>query len=148
MQQNTALIQQHLNAFTLAEQDVRNKLQGKLSWDSAYREIMLLGKQLALFEPELKQDLALISGCESQVWLHWQWQEDRLHFIASSDSKIVRGLLVIVLAFFNGKTKKQIQDSDQNAYFVDLGLQQHLSPSRTNGIAAIVNKIKAIAEAE
>lgn len=148
MQSNLALIEQHITSFTSTEQDVRNTLQGKQSWDMAYREIMLLGKQLALFEAELKQDAALVDGCESQVWLHWQLQDDRLYFIASSDSKIVRGLLVIVLALFNGKSKKQIRDVDQSGYFVDLGLQQHLSPSRSNGIAAIVNEIKAIAEAD
>ena len=105
---------------------------------------MLLGKQLPLFQAELKLDEALVSGCESQVWLYANWRDQQLWLALSSDSKIVRGLLAIVLAKFNGKTKDEISGVDVDEYFENLGLSQHLSPSRSNGLHAIVEKIKSL----
>lgn len=138
------LIEEFSSNFSISEHDVVAKLSATKGWDSKYREIMLLGKQLGLFGLELKVDTALVSGCESSVWLHHLWQEDKLILAISSDSKIVRGLLAIVLAKFNGKTKEEIASTDIDTYFDALGLEQHLSPSRSNGINAIVTKIKSL----
>ena len=113
------------------------------SWDSRHREIMLLGKQLNRLDKNARSEQTLISGCESLAWLITEKDEhDIFHFQADSDAKIIRGLLVIVLAAFNDKTVEQIQAFDIESYFKTLGLMQHLSPSRGNGILAIVNKIK------
>ena len=117
------------------------------SWDSRHRKIMLLGKQLDRLDKSARDDLTLISGCESLAWLVAQKSSQNVfYFQADSDAKIIRGLLVIVLAAFNYKTAVQIQAFDIETYFKSLGLMQHLSPSRGNGILAIVDKIKEIAQ--
>ncbi|MEW6982068.1 SufS family cysteine desulfurase [Colwelliaceae bacterium 6471] len=116
-------------------------------WDSRHREIMLLGKQLMRMPKEQRNEQTLISGCESQAWLSYTVNEQgEFSFTADSDAKVIRGLLVIVLAAYNGKTSQQIRDFDINDYFDSLGLLQHLSPSRGNGLNAIVDKILRLAQ--
>ncbi|PKI16064.1 SufS family cysteine desulfurase [Colwellia sp. 12G3] len=116
-------------------------------WDSRHREIMLLGKTLPRLDKALRDDNSLISGCESLAWLKSDYSEQGLYtFVADSDAKIIRGLLVIVLAAFNNKTAQQINQFNINDYFSRLGLMQHLSPSRGNGLLAIVDKIKLLAQ--
>lgn len=140
---NTLISEFSVNT-TLSEEGILTKLSNSKGWDGKYREIMLLGKNLGTFGPDLKTDVSLVSGCESSVWLHYFWHQDKLNLAVSSDSKIVRGLLTIIFVKFNGKTKQEIQAVDIDAYFNQLGLAQHLSPSRSNGINAIVDKIKAL----
>jgi len=116
-------------------------------WDSRHREIMLLGKKLSRLDKALRDDESLIAGCESLAWLISKQDEQGIyHFTADSDAKIIRGLLVIVLAAFNNKSAEHIQQFDIEAYFTQLGLMQHLSPSRGNGLLAIVDKIKLLAK--
>jgi SufS family cysteine desulfurase len=116
-------------------------------WDSRHRQIMLLGKQLQRLDKEYRDAQSLINGCESLAWLVAQKSEQGVyHFETDSDAKIIRGLMVIVLAAFNNKTAEQIQSFDIEGYFSKLGLMQHLSPSRGNGVLAIVKKIKALAQ--
>lgn len=138
------LISEFSTNFNLAEADIISKLSSAKGWDSKYREIMLLGKNLGQFGLELKTESSLVSGCESAVWLHYTWQQDKLLLAISSDSKIVRGLLAIIFVKFNGKTKQEIEAVNTKSYFASLGLEQHLSPSRSNGINAIVEKIKSL----
>lgn len=112
------------------------------SWDARHREIMLLGKQLNRLDKNLRSENTLISGCESLAWIDvTKHAENIFHFQADSDAKIIRGLLVIVLAALNNKTAAQIKAFDITSYFEALGLLQHLSPSRGNGVLAIVDKI-------
>ncbi len=107
---------------------------------------MLLGKQLERLEKSYRNEQSLISGCESLAWLvATKDSQGIFYFKADSDAKIIRGLLVIILAAFNNKTALQIQSFDIKSYFERLGLLQHLSPSRGNGILAIVDKIKDLA---
>lgn len=113
------------------------------SWDSKHREIMMLGKSLVRMPKNLRTDNARISGCESAAWLTVNKRSDNTYYFeADSDAKVIRGLLVIVLAAYNYKTAKQIQHFDIEGYFSHIGLLQHLSPSRGNGLLAIVNTIK------
>ncbi|WP_019027819.1 SufS family cysteine desulfurase [Colwellia piezophila] len=115
-------------------------------WDSRHREIMLLGKKLTRMDKALRNETTIITGCESLAWLKVELTSQGLYlFTADSDAKIIRGLLVIVLAAYNNKTAKQIADFDINSYFKQLGLMQHLSPSRGNGLLAIVDKIRLFA---
>ncbi len=130
-----------------ASVNIINKFLTIKSWDSRHREIMLLGKQLERLDKSFRNDQNLVSGCESLAWLVvTDNAQGRFYFQADSDAKIIRGLLVIVLAAYNGKSSKQIQSFNINAYFETLGLMQHLSPSRGNGVLAIVNKIKELAQ--
>ena len=108
---------------------------------------MLLSKELDRLDKSHRSEQSLISGCESLVWIEVSKSlQGVFHFQADSDAKIIRGLLVIVLAALNDKTAVQIQAYDINAYFETLGLLRHLSPSRGNGVLAIVEKIKEIAK--
>jgi cysteine desulfurase/selenocysteine lyase len=113
------------------------------SWDSKHREIMMLGKKQLRLPDEDKTKLSLISGCESQAWLLCYQEADELfRFKGDSDAKVIRGLFAIILAAVDNKTAAQISAFDMDSYFAELGLLQHLSPSRGNGIRAIVQKIQ------
>lgn len=117
------------------------------SWDSRHRQIMLLGKRLKRLDKSARNEETLINGCESLAWLVTQRNDHGIyHFQADSDAKIIRGLLFIILAAFNNKTAPQIQAFDIESYFKALGLMQHLSPSRGNGVLAIVDKVKSITQ--
>ena len=116
-------------------------------WEDRYRNVIQLGKKLPAMPEALKQDKLKVSGCESQVWLTHQQQADgSFHFAADSDARIVRGLITLVLAAYEGKSAEQIQSFDIDGYFEQLNLIAHLSPSRGNGLKAIVEQIKALAE--
>lgn len=130
-----------------ATSEIIDKFTNVKSWDARHREIMLLGKKLERLDKNLRNDQSLINGCESLAWLVSKVDsKGRYNFQGDSDAKIIRGLLMIVFAAFNGKTAKQIASFDVNQYFNTLGLMQHLSPSRGNGILAIVDKIKELAQ--
>ena len=116
-------------------------------WHNRHREIMLLSKKLLRLNKNDRREQSLIHGCESLAWLvASKDKQGAFYFQADSDAKIIRGLLVIVLAAFNGKTADLIQQFDIEEYFETLGLMQQLSPSRGNGVLAIVEKIKQLAQ--
>lgn len=115
------------------------------SWEDRYRYIIDLGKDLPAMDDALKTDERIVRGCQSQVWLVDDADGERVRFMADSDAHIVRGLLAIVLAAYNGKTRQQILDFDTEAYFSQLDLVKHLSPTRGNGLRAMVARIKDIA---
>jgi cysteine desulfurase/selenocysteine lyase len=124
---------------------IKEKFSAIHSWDSRHREIMLLGKTLNRLDKNERNDRSLISGCESKAWLLFSKDSVGVYtFQCDSDAKIIRGLLVIVLAAYNNKTAQQVNQFDITDYFSQLGLIQHLSPSRSNGLLAIVDKIKHI----
>ena len=116
-------------------------------WNDRYREIMQLGKQLPSMTSAMRSDDNLIKGCESSAWLCWQQDtQQRLWFSADADARVIRGLIALILAALNGKQPQQILAFDIEDYFEQLQLMRHLSPSRGNGLKAIVERIKAIAE--
>jgi SufS family cysteine desulfurase len=124
-----------------------NQFSQLKSWDSRHREIMLLGKSLARMDKSKRDEFSLIQGCESLAWLIASKNvQGEFSFSCDSDAKVIRGLMVIVLAALQGKTAEQILAFDNKSYFNKLGLLQHLSPSRSNGVKAIIEKIKSTAE--
>ncbi|NQZ08221.1 MAG: SufE family protein [Algicola sp.] len=134
-------------AITYNESEIKTLFANAKGWEGKYRQIMLLGKQLPALADEYKQDTHLVKGCESQVWLHFQIQDEKnrgYQFAADSDARIVKGLVIVILAAFNHKTAQQISDFDIEGYFAELDLLKHLSPSRSNGIHAIVQAIREI----
>ncbi len=125
---------------------VIDKFAKAKSWDAKHREIMLLGNNLCRLDKSQRNEDCLISGCESSAWLMvTSVKQSKYHFAGDSDAKIVRGLLFIVIAIFNNKTAKEIAAVDIHSYFNNLGLLNHLSPSRSNGLLAIVDRIKRLA---
>ncbi|ALU42210.1 SufE family protein [Pseudoalteromonas rubra] len=113
------------------------------AWQGKYREIMQLGKALPTMPDALKTEAALVKGCESKVWLHLDLdeQQQRLVLIADSDTRIVKGLLAIILACYNNQLPAEAKKIDGYELFSTLGLIKHLSPSRGNGVRAIVERI-------
>lgn len=117
------------------------------SWEDRYKYIIDLGKELPPMDDAKKDDAHLVRGCQSQVWIDHNLEDDRLWFEVDSDAFIVKGLLGVVLAAYNGKTPQQVLNFDIEGYFDQLGLLKHLSPTRGNGLRAMVKRIQTIAQA-
>ena len=115
------------------------------SWEDRYKYIIDLGKELPDMADELKTEDRLIRGCQSQVWLEHERSGDRFEFQADSDAFIVKGLLGVVLSAYNNRSAEEIQAFDIDQYFEELELLRHLSPTRGNGLRAMVQRIRDIA---
>ena len=118
------------------------------SWEDRYKYIIDLGRELPPLEEQHRTDENIVRGCQSQVWLTSREEGGRLYFDADSDAFIVKGLLAVVLAAYNGKTAGEILKFDINAYFDSLDLLKHLSPTRGSGLQAMVKRIQSIAAAQ
>jgi cysteine desulfuration protein SufE len=117
-------------------------------WDERYDLIIDFGRELPPLDPSERTADNLVEECMSTVWLSTRLidQENRIVEVkADSDSIIVKGLIVILLAHYSGKSAKEILDSDAIALFARLGLNQHLSPQRRNGLFAMVKRLKQLA---
>ncbi|MEZ8741870.1 cysteine desulfurase sulfur acceptor subunit CsdE [Photobacterium swingsii] len=125
--------------------DIVAQMQTAKGWEDRYRTVIQLGKKLPVLPDEFKLADLTVSGCESLVWLTHDNQNGVFHFAADSDARIVRGLITLVLAAYEGKTADAILAFDIDEYFDHLGLIEHLSPSRGNGLKAIVEQIKVTA---
>lgn len=127
---------------------IRRQFAAASGWENQYRLIIQLGKLLPALPAEWQTEENRLKGCESQAWLIGEKSEDGCwHFACDSDARIVRGLIVIVLAALNHQTAGAIQAFDMDGYFAELGLEKHLSPSRGNGLRAIVLAMRAQASA-
>ncbi|WP_372748360.1 SufE family protein [Litorivivens sp.] len=115
------------------------------SWEDRYKYIIDLGKELPDMPDDLKTDDRLIRGCQSQVWLETEKHADSFEFQADSDAFIVKGLLGVILAAYNNKAANEILAFDIEQYFEQLDLLRHLSPTRGNGLRAMVQRIRDIA---
>ena len=116
-------------------------------WEDRYRYIVELGRDLAPLPDADKTPANYVHGCQSQVWIVAEEHAGRLRFRLDSDALIVRGLIAILLAAFDDKTPVDILGFDIDALFDDLDLKRHLSPTRGNGLAALVRRIQEIARA-
>ena len=131
----------------ITTEDILDTLGFFDDWEERYKYIIDLGKQLPAMPDEKKIDDHLIRGCQSQVWIDHQIVDGKLVLEADSDAHIVKGLLGVVLAAYNGKTPTEANAFDIDGYFAEIDLIKHLSPTRGNGIRAMVQKIQAIAAA-
>lgn len=113
-------------------------------WMDKYQMIIDLGNQLPPLDEKLKTDDNLIDGCQSRVWVYASIEDGLLHFQADSDAIITKGLIALLIRTLSGHTPLEILDSD--LHFIDaIGLTQHLSPTRSNGLLAMVKQIKTYA---
>lgn len=115
------------------------------NWEDRYKYIIDLGKELPPMDAAKKDEIHLVRGCQSQVWIDSKKMDGALWFEADSDAFIVKGLLGVVLAAYNGKSPQDIQNFDIENYFEQLGLLKHLSPTRGNGLRSMVKRIQAMA---
>lgn len=116
-------------------------------WEDRYKYIIDLGKSLPAMDEALKTELRLVKGCQSSVWIEPGQDGERMTFVVDSDAIIVRGLLALVMAAYDNKTATDIDSFDIDAYFAELDLERHLSPTRGNGLKSIVARIQAMAKA-
>ncbi|MEH6452821.1 MAG: SufE family protein [Psychromonas sp.] len=121
-----------------------NQFEDNKSWDKQYRLIIQLGKKLIKMSDKDKIDHNKVEGCESAAWLLIEKKEDCYFFQMDSETRVVKGLMMILMIIYQGKTVQQIRDINIDQIFEKLGLLNHLSPSRTNGLLAIVQKIQRI----
>lgn len=113
-------------------------------WQQKYRLLMQLGKALPPLPDALKRDELLVAGCESAAWLCHQQQDGRHSWGFDSDARIIKGVVAALLSQLNGLTHGELQDVDVEALYQQLGLAQGLSPSRNNGVAAVIRQIKQV----
>jgi len=115
-------------------------------WEDKYRYLIDLGEHLPQLPPELHSEEWKVSGCQSQVWLVPAIVEENgqklINFRGDSDAAIVKGIIAIVLSIFTHKTPQQIKEIEVENIFAKLGLSEHLSPSRRNGLGAMTEKIR------
>ena len=118
-------------------------------WEDRYMHVIDMGKQLPGLPDALKVDANKVKGCVSQVWLMTDYNEAEnvLTFAGDSDAHIVKGLVAIVMEIYSGRTPQTIQELEAEPILAELGLSEHLSPQRSNGLRAMVQRIKAEAEA-
>ncbi|MBZ0223317.1 MAG: SufE family protein [Dokdonella sp.] len=115
-------------------------------WTERYQYLIDLGRKLPPYPDALKTDERQVSGCQSLVWLDVQGDARRLHFRAISDSSIVSGLIALLLRVYSGRSAAEILATEPR--FIDaIGLARHLSPTRSNGLAAMLARIKQAASA-
>ncbi len=124
--------------------DIREAFSFFDSWEDKYRFVIDLGRELKIMPEADKTEANLVRGCQSQVWITSSVDSasGNLHFALDSDAHIVRGLIAIVLAAYEGRTPEQIVAFDIDGLFEELALLQHLSPTRGNGLRAMVAKIR------
>lgn len=128
-------------------EDILDTFEFLDDWEDRYRMIIDLGKKLVPLAPEEMTDAFKVRGCQSQVWLVPTTDaEGRIHFRGDSDAHIVKGLVALMIIVFSGKTTAEIIETDARAILDQLGLAAHLSPMRANGLFAMVERIRAIAE--
>ena len=136
----------HFDNLPFDKESVNHRLLNMKSWQDKYRQIMLLGKELPPLPETLRTSDALLQGCESNVWLHHYYDEEtmKLYFAADSDARVIRGLIALVLTSLSGYTPLEIERSDIESWFKELELYNHLSPSRGNGVRAIIKAIQSV----
>ena len=113
-------------------------------WMEKYQYIIDMGKNLNKLNESDKIDANKLRGCQSQVWIIHEFKDDKLFFKAESDAAIVAGLIALVLGIYSGKTPKYIIETQPN-FISDIGLDKHLSPTRSNGLSSLLNKIEETA---
>lgn len=127
--------------------DIREAFGFFDSWEDKYRFVIDLGRNLETMPEADKTEANLVRGCQSQVWITSSVNNasGNLHFVLDSDAHIVRGLIAIVLAAYEGRTPEEIVAFDIDGLFEELALLQHLSPTRGNGLRAMVARIRETA---
>ena len=117
-------------------------------WDDRYKYLIELGDMLEPFPEELQNSDTKVNGCVSQVWIAAKTAEGPdpvIKYIGTSDAHIVRGLIAITLAIFSGQHAEKILNTDEQEIFSQLGLSEHITPQRSNGLRSMVTRMKEIA---
>ncbi len=114
-------------------------------WLDKYEYLIELGKNLSAYPEEKKTDDRLIQGCQSRVWLDSEVRDGRIWFTADSDAIITKGIISLLISVYSGRTASEIY-GDDFGFITEIGLKENLSPTRANGLASMIARIKTIAE--
>ena len=113
-------------------------------WEERYQYMIDLGKDLPLIDDQFKIDDNIIKGCQSKVWVHAELDDDKIAFTADSDAIITKGIIAILIRTFSNQHPKAILEADTD--FIDaIGLKEHLSPTRANGLVSMIKQLKMYA---
>jgi cysteine desulfuration protein SufE len=128
--------------------DIQNEIIDEFSmfedWEERYQYMIDLGKDLPLIEAQYKTDSNIIKGCQSKVWVHAELKDDKLFFTADSDAIITKGIIAILIRVFSNQKPKDIIEA--NTDFIEkIGLKDHLSPTRANGLVSMIKQLKMYA---
>ena len=129
-------------------QEIQNDIVDEFSmfddWMQRYEYIIELGKSLPLIEEQYKTEDNIIKGCQSKVWVHGQQKDDKIVFAADSDAILTKGIIAILIRTFSNQKASDILEANTN--FIDaIGLKEHLSPTRANGLVSMIKQIKMYA---
>ena len=126
------------------QDEVIEEFEDFTDWMDRYQMLIDLGNELGALDEKYKTEQNLIDGCQSRVWLQCDLVDGKLVFTAESDALIVKGIIALLIRVISGHTPQEILDAD--LYFIDrIGLKEHLSPTRSNGLLAMVKQSKAYA---
>lgn len=128
------------------EQELISEFEMFDDWMDKYNYIIELGKELPKIDEQYKTSQFLIEGCQSQVWLHADKQDGKVIFTADSDAIITKGIVNLLIRVLSGRTPQEIIDNDLS-YLDAIGLKEHLSPTRSNGLASMIKQVKLYAVA-
>lgn len=132
-------------AFYLHAATLLADVQQAKGWQDKYRLLMLLGKEMPTLDADWRNDATRVEGCESEAWLvSYQQADGRWSFYFDADARIIKGTIALLLSQLQQKTSCEIQQLDIKGLFESLGLAQGLSPSRSNGVHAVIEKIHAL----
>ena len=113
-------------------------------WEERYQYMIDLGKDLPLINAQYKTEDNIIKGCQSKVWVHAELKDDKIDFTADSDAIITKGIIAILIRVFSNQHPKDILEA--NTDFIDqIGLKEHLSPTRANGLVSMIKQLKLYA---
>lgn len=148
VKENTAIFFDNPLGVQTSIEEIKDNFEFLDDWEERYGYIIDLGKQAPSLPSDYRTEDNYIHGCQSQVWFihHFDAKENRLYVLVDSDAMIVRGLAAVVMTAFNGRSPKEIADFDMEDLFKTLDLLKHLSPTRGNGLRAMVQKIQNSAQ--
>lgn len=133
-----------MNTINELQDEVVEEFNEFTDWMDKYQMLIDLGNDLKTLEEKYKNEQNLIEGCQSRVWLQCDYLDGRLVFTADSDALITKGIIALLIRVLSGHTPQEILDAD--LYFIEkIGLRQHLSPTRSNGLLSMVKQIKSYA---
>ncbi len=113
-------------------------------WEERYQYMIDLGKTLPLIDAQFKTDNNIIKGCQSKVWVHAEMNDEKVDFTADSDAIITKGIIAILIRVFSNQSPNDIIEAD-TSFIDEIGLKEHLSPTRANGLVSMIKQIKMYA---
>ena len=128
------------------QDEIIEEFEGLDDWMDRYAMLIEMGKECPVIDEQYRNDQYLINGCQSRVWLHAELKDGKVYFTADSDAVITKGIINLLIKVFSGQTPEDILSADLS-FLDEIGLKEHLSPTRSNGLVSMVKQMMLYAEA-